>query len=160
MRFSLRRAISISCSPVAFALLAMSLFGCENQHLGRPCNLGVPDDGGSSSAGANATISGEVLACPSRICILPAALSSNAAGEGSYCTLECSTNDDCSGGELSSTAGDGRCKSGFVCGVATEVGDFCCKKLCICRDFVEASGGQIPDPPSCKSGVSTCKNVK
>ncbi|HEY2902945.1 MAG TPA: hypothetical protein VGL59_20350 [Polyangia bacterium] len=158
MRFSLRRAMSISCSPVAFALLAMSLFGCENKHLGRPCNLGVTDDGGSSTAGANATISGEVLACPSRICILPAALLST--DDGAYCTAECSTDDDCSDGELNSGAADDkRCHHGFVCGVATEVGDFCCQKLCICRDFVLASGGQLPDPPSCKPGISTCKNV-
>ncbi|HEX3697755.1 MAG TPA: hypothetical protein VH374_20445 [Polyangia bacterium] len=137
----------------------MSLFGCENKHLGRPCNLGVPDDGGSSSAGTNATISGEVLACPSRICVLPAAMKTT--DDSPYCTAECSTDDDCSDGELrSSAADDKRCKSGFVCGVATEVGDFCCQKVCICRDFIDTPSGQLDEPASCKSGSgSTCKNV-
>ena len=42
---------------------------------------------------------------------------------------------------------------------ASEVGEFCCKKVCICLDFVEAPGGQIPEPASCQPGKSSCHNV-
>ena len=160
MRFSLRRAMSFSCTPVVVALLAMSLFGCENKHIGRPCTLDLPDDGGSSTTGAVTNVTGEVLACPSRICLQPGA--ELATDTGPFCTAECSTNDDCSDGELRGSAPDDkRCKKGFACGVATELGEFCCKKLCICLDFVAVKGAEIPEPASCMAGSgSTCHNVQ
>jgi hypothetical protein len=158
MRFPLHRAKSLSSCPIAVALLAMSFFGCENRHVGRPCDLGVADDGGASAGVAVATITGQVLACPTRICLLPGAELSTDVQP--YCTAECSSNDDCSDGEMrGSGADDKRCTKGYVCGVASEVGEFCCKKLCICRDFVEAPGGQIPEPASCQPGKSSCHNV-
>lgn len=159
MRFSLHRAMSVLCSPVVVALLAVGVIGCENQHIGRPCSLQVSDDGGAGNGTAQATITGQVLQCPSRICIMPAAQLST--DTGSYCTAECSSNDDCSDGEKRGTAADDkRCKKGYACGVASEVGAFCCKKMCICLDFVDAPGGQLPDHPACQPGMSSCHNVK
>lgn len=158
MRLSLRRAVSVFCSPIALALLAASLSGCENQHIGRPCNLQVADDGGAGNGTASATITGQVLQCPSRICVLPAAELST--DTGAYCTAECSSNDDCSDGERRGTgADDKRCTKGYACGVATEVGEFCCKKVCICLDFVDPST-LASTPPACMPGMSTCHNVK
>jgi hypothetical protein len=159
MRFSLRRAAFVAFCPVVVALIAAAgISGCENQHLGRPCSLQTSDNGGATSGTAQATVTGQVLACPSRICLQPAAELSTDTGP--YCTAECSTNDDCSDGERRGTAADDkRCVKGYACGVATEVGAFCCKKLCICLDFVDAPGGQLPDHPACQPGVKSCRNV-
>jgi hypothetical protein len=35
-----------------------------------------------------------------------------------------------------------RCKSGFVCGVGFEVGPLCCKKICLCKDFIPKTGSR------------------
>jgi hypothetical protein len=159
MRLSLRRAVFVLCSLVVVALLAGSLSGCENQHIGRPCDLQVGDTGTATNGTAQATITGQVLQCPSRICILPAA--EVKTDTGPYCTAECTSNDDCSDGEKRnmSNPDDKRCKTGYACGIASEVGAFCCKKMCICLDFVDAPGGQLPDHPACLPGMSTCHNV-
>jgi hypothetical protein len=73
------------------------------------------------------------------------------------CSAECSKDSDCEGETRGEKPADLRCEKGFVCGVAFEVGPLCCKKLCVCRDFV--SGG-LPKPASCSlpEGERTCKN--
>jgi hypothetical protein len=98
-----------------------------------------------------------VLACPSRICLLPGdqKVATTVDGDGPFCTATCSSDDDCSEAEgaAKGDATDPRCKTGFVCGVATEVGPFCCEKLCICRDFVMVPTGGLPVPDSCTPGL-------
>jgi hypothetical protein len=156
MRFLARRIRSIPVFPIALLLFTVATLGCENKHIGRPCELGVPDEPGASAS----TITGEVLACPTRICMIPAA--ERPTDTKSYCSTECSTNDDCGDGELrdKGVAGDKRCQGGFVCGVAAVIGEFCCKKLCICKDFLPSGTNQVPTPPTCSAGAaSTCRNV-
>jgi len=145
-------------------MMALILAGCDPKYIGRPCDLGLSDDGGT---GASATVSGQVLACPTGICLLPAkAATVPNQGTGPYCSDDCASNDDCSGGleDLRGSAPDDRrCKKGFACGVATEVGEFCCRRLCICLDFVDTSvnGVHLPTPAACLPGSgSSCRSVK
>jgi hypothetical protein len=161
MRFLDRRVRSMPWCSLALLLLLFTgaTNGCQNNHIGRPCDLNVPDEMGSAAS----TITGDVLSCPTRICMIPAALTPTDTKP--YCSAECETNDDCSEGEVRSkperAGGDKRCQGGFVCGVASIIGEFCCKKLCICRDFL--LGGVLdPNPPlTCTQGAaSTCRNVR
>jgi hypothetical protein len=138
------------------AALALTAAGCEDKHIGRPCDLAVKD-GGIPSSGNTATINSQAVECPSRICLLPAA-DKNADKVGALCTADCSSDEDCEDGETSSAAG--RCSTGFICMVPTTVGDFCCRKMCVCKDLIDTSNNTYQQTPEvCKAGQSTCKNV-
>jgi hypothetical protein len=133
--------------------------GCENKAIGRQCDLLV--DGGPTRT----TFNPQALECPSRICVQPAVdvNKSEAVDTAPLCSAECSTDDDCKDGEgrnVSKTS-DLRCKSGFACGIASEVGDFCCKKICLCRDFLVVPDGGLQVPAGCDPGnpVNHCKNL-
>jgi hypothetical protein len=130
--------------------------GCTDKHIGRPCDLGPASADAGTTTGTTATIYAGALECPSRVCLLPGA--EQATDTGPLCTDGCSSNDDCDG-EGRSTGNPQGCKMGFVCMVPTEVGDFCCRRLCVCKDFV--GSGPFTTPQSCMSGSgSTCKNVQ
>jgi hypothetical protein len=130
--------------------------GCEDKAIGRPCDV-------QSDAGAmQAVFNGQALECPSRICVKPSREQGVAITDTApYCTAECSKDSDCDGERRdTSNARDRRCKSGFVCGVGFEVGPLCCKKLCLCRDFIAQMGG-LQTPASCDKSrmASTCQNL-
>lgn len=130
--------------------------GCEDKHIGRPCDLGVqnPDAGAS---GTTATITSPALECPSRICLLPP--NPVNAQTGPLCTAECESNEDCEDGETGG-AETRLCKTGFVCMWPTTVGQFCCRKMCACRDFVIEPPGGFQRPVVCSDPNSTCQNVQ
>jgi hypothetical protein len=146
---------------VAFGVVVL-LGACDDKHIGRPCQTGAPAPDAGVSGGAFATVSSPVLACPSRICLLPGDQNGEATADfdGPFCTATCSSDDDCSDGESGTkgqTPPDPRCKGGFVCAVATTVGPFCCQKLCICHDFVIVPAGGIPLPDVCMPGMPACQ---
>lgn len=148
------RCISISRTARSMALgaLALAMFalggGCEDKHVGRPCELGTTPTGGSS--GQVAILASPALECPSRICLLP--VNEKGATTGPLCTAACESNDDCSDGETgdSSNPADLRCKTGFACTWPTTVGDFRCQRLCVCRDFVYEPPGGFQQPKDCQ----------
>jgi hypothetical protein len=97
-----------------------------------------------------------------RICVKPARDTgvATAAHTAPFCTAECSKDSDCDGETRdSANSGDKRCKGGFVCGVGFEVGPLCCKKICLCKDFIPKAG--LTAAASCdkSKGVSTCPNL-
>jgi hypothetical protein len=106
----------------------------------------------------------QALECPSRICLRPSkepAVARNVDTAPS-CTAECSKDKDCEDGETRNVKNptDRRCKTKWVCGIAFEVGPLCCKKLCMCQDFLP---GPPQTPASCdpaNKGVVTCSNVQ
>lgn len=152
----MRLPSAVRLAPLAFLLMLAGNLGCEDKHIGRPCELNTKDDGGDPGAGATSTINDQALECPTRICIQPPGELSTDTKP--YCTADCSSDDDCSDGETrGGAATDKRCQKGYACAVATTVGDFCCRKMCICRDFVEMPN---PSPAVCRPGNTTCKNVK
>jgi hypothetical protein len=160
MTFSFRPRSNASVASFAFALAGVALLGlvasgCEDKHIGRVCSLDAPD-AGTSGTGTAALLNGSAVECPSRICLLPAGDKQPATGP--LCTAGCSSDDDCDG--ETSSSNKAQCHTGFTCMVATTVGDFCCERLCVCKDFVDTTiKGYNATPASCVSGKSSCKNV-
>ena len=145
-----RPTLSLS-SCLLFTLLATAasgLSGCEDKAIGRVCELTV--DAGRENEGV---VNPQALECPTRICLRPARdlTKPEAINTTSLCSAECSKDSDCDGAENrnSSNSKDFRCKSGFVCGVATVTGTFCCKKLCMCKDFLVIPPSGLETPAVC-----------
>ena len=149
---------------VALGALALALGGCEDKHIGRPCQTNVMDAGTTGGGNSVAIISEPNLACPERICLQAAPLGSTgigAAPEGAMCTAPCSTDDDCSDGDPATN-----CKMGFVCAVPATTGPFCCQKLCVCHDFIVVPPGGLKPPNACLApgaggpSPKVCDNVQ
>jgi hypothetical protein len=146
------------------SLLALLSFGgvaCEDRAIGRPCEVGV--DAGQNEA----VFEAQALECPSRLCVKPGKDTTTVAklvDTSAYCSAECSKDSDCEGETRNvNNARDRRCKGGFVCGVGFENGPLCCKKICICKDFLsdQQVAGGLKTPSSClPGGFSNCVNIK
>jgi hypothetical protein len=150
-----RRLLSALSLAGALSSLVFVLSACEDKAIGRRCD--VQADAGPMQAVFN----GQALECPTRICLKPARDNNVASNVDTapYCTAECSSDSDCDGETRDRSNGaDRRCKGGFVCGVGFEVGPLCCKKICVCKDFVPATG--LPPPVTCdKAKGSECQNL-
>jgi hypothetical protein len=163
MRFLPARMYRIGSLALFFGAIVLGGASCENKHIGRSCQLTVDPDAGTS-AGSTATLD-VALECPSRICMLPAreAFFSDTPPTGSLCTADCSSDDDCADAELRSSSNPAGCKGGFACKVAETVGDFCCRRLCVCKDFIGATpAGGYPTPTVCDptaANKANCKNL-
>ena len=127
--------------------------GCEDKHIGRPCEVNADAGSTGASGGPVSIISSPVLACPSRICLLPGdVLGAAARGTGATCTANCNSDSDCSDAETASNKNDTtdpHCKGHFYCRVATTAGPFACQKFCVCNDFIAEEQGGAPVPASC-----------
>jgi hypothetical protein len=140
------------------AALSLATAACEDKAIGRPCN--VQYDGGTQQAVYN----GQALECPTRLCLKPARDQGVASVVDTvpYCTAECSKDSECDGETRNTDNGrDKRCNKGFVCGVAFETGPLCCKKICLCKDFLNIASSGFKSPASCDKsrGVSQCENL-
>ena len=136
------------CLALGLASVSLALSACEDKAIGRVCEAQA--DGGSHEVVLNA----QALECPSRVCLRPAADLSKGADidTTALCTAECSKDSDCDGAETrnSNNVKDKRCKTGFVCGVARVTGSaFCCKKLCMCKDFLVIPSTGLETPAVC-----------
>src|SRR5450432_109992 len=153
----LKKGASVAPLALAIALLGLVTSGCEDKHSGRVCSLDTAD-AGTSATGTSATLNGQAVECPSRICLAPAA--DMTTNTGPLCTATCSSDDDCSDGEPTTDQASKQCKKGFTCMVATTVGAFCCEHMCVCRDFIDTTRvGYNGTPVVCLPGQSTCHNV-
>ena len=139
----------------------MMSLGCKrNDTIGQLCDLTV--DAGPSQGVVNL----KAGTCPAGLCLKPVLnpwASTVDPPTGATCTDECSSDSDCHG-ELRNPSNeqDTRCTGGFVCGVPFVVGPLCCKHYCLCKDFLDASGAQMPVAcqgpdalPSCQSAAGS-----
>jgi hypothetical protein len=134
-------------------LAAVSNMACEDKAIGRPCDILA--DAGPTQAVYNA----QALECPTRICLKPlyGEAANGARDTGAYCSAECSKDSDCEGQKRDGKdPTDKRCETGYACGVAFVVGPLCCKKVCICKDFLGSAG--ISTPLTCEKsgGKNSC----
>jgi hypothetical protein len=87
------------------------------------------------------------MECPSNLCLKPVVQpgASGTVDTTATCSAECTQDSDCEG-ELRdfSNALDKRCSRGFVCTIPFAVGSLCCRKLCVCKDFLGPSGATTP----------------
>lgn len=132
---------------VTLGAATLTLGACEDKAIGRVCELQATGDMNQ------AIVNSQALECPSRICLRPAKdiNKPEMVNTTSLCSAECSKDSDCDDGERrnSSNQNDFRCKDGFVCGVAAVTGSFCCKKLCMCKDFLTIPASGLETPSAC-----------
>jgi len=161
MTFSSRplsRLVGIAPFAFAVAILGLVSSGCEDKHIGRVCDLNTAP-GSASMSGTTATFNGQAVECPTRICLLPSMqMTTNTTA---LCTAGCSSDDDCSDGEVSTDKASKQCKTGFACIVPTTVGAFCCEHMCVCKDFIDPTQNDLNrSPDSCKPGHSMCTHAQ
>src|SRR5262245_59704802 len=155
-----QRTFVVSRSTVALAAslaAALAFAGCADNPVGRICDLGaVPAEGQAVVASAS-------LDCVSRTCLrvpltapeLPKN-SEYPTGQLGLCSAECSSDDDCD------RVPESPCQTGFSCGVPVTVGPFCCRKFCICKDYIVVpKKGGLPTPAACDAGnnANACCNL-
>ncbi|HEX2687334.1 MAG TPA: hypothetical protein VHN14_11995 [Kofleriaceae bacterium] len=148
---------------VLVALVSIAVFsavpslGCTDNPVGRLCDLGA------ATPQANETvIASPSLDCVSRTCLrvvqsrpLPPG-SVPPSGNNGLCTAECSSDSDCD------RVPESPCVTGFTCGVAVTVGPFCCRKFCICKDYIVVpDSGELATPKACNADNSenACCNL-
>lgn len=108
-------------------------------------NVGAPCDPLAAAGPTQAVYNNQALECDSRICLKPLD-NTGVADTRAFCSSPCTTDNDC-GGVLrdSNDPNDRRCASGFACATIFVAGPLCCKKLCLCKDF-------LAGPPSTPAG--------
>ncbi|HJX51276.1 MAG TPA: hypothetical protein VJ801_00790 [Polyangia bacterium] len=145
---------------IVLVLAATAAAGCPNDSLAPETS---PDSSTADTAGSlgvgtpcdvlavnpgptQAIFNNQALECPSRICLKPLDQTGE-ADTTAFCASECSTDSDCVGATRDpSDPNDKRCVTGYACGVAFVVGPLCCKKLCLCKDFL---AGPLQTPMAC-----------
>jgi hypothetical protein len=128
---------------LGIGVLAVVGGGCRSTLVGRQCF--IAGDGGASTI-----VSSPSLECPSRTCL-------RYQGNADLCTAECRKDGDCvQEGEA--------CSGRFVCAVATVAGPFCCRKLCVCEDYIFFDGSVLtaPTPAACNPSepLNGCCNLE
>ena len=139
-------------------LLSIVLAACSGEPVGRICDLGT-----AMPQTTEVVVASPSLDCVTRTCLrvplgreLPPG--STFPGEKvGLCTAECETPDDCE------RVPESPCITGFTCGVAVTVGPFCCRKFCICKDYVVVPDDGSPPaiPKACDADVAenACCNL-
>ena len=142
---------------LVFVAIVALLGACTDNPVGRLCDLGVEAPNPMESVVASPS-----LDCQTRTCLkvpltgqLPEG-SSYPTGNKGLCTAECESDDDCD------RVPESPCKTGFTCAVPVVVGPFCCRKMCICKDYIVVpEDGTIPTPEACDpdDAANACCNL-
>ena len=135
----------------------LCLGACTAEPVGRICDLGT-----ALPAPSEVVVASPSLDCVSRTCLrvplgreLPME-SMYPEGNAGLCAAECESADDCE------RVPESPCKTGFTCGVAVTVGPFCCKKFCICKDYIVIpDSGSLATPMACDANepANACCNL-
>jgi hypothetical protein len=148
---------------VLVVLLSLSAFGigCTNNPVGRICDLGT-----ATPQADEAVVASPSLDCVSRTCLRvppsreppPGSNIGNLTVNQGMCTAECASDSDCD------RVPESPCLTGFTCGEATKAGPFCCKKFCICKDYVviPETTNELPVPAACdaSNALNECCNLE
>lgn len=141
-------------SLLAILVLSTAVFaaGCSENPVGRKCFIG--NDAGN---GSQSIIASPALECQSRTC-LHTPLDRELPPDSEYadlCTAECSSSDDCD------KVPESPCQTGFACAIPVVTGPFCCRKMCVCKDYLLIPDGGIPLPAACdpNNPANTCINL-
>lgn len=137
--------------------LVLVATACSSNPVGRICDLGM-----TTPEAGEIVVASPSLDCVTRTCLrvplgreLPPG-SMYPQGANGLCTAECSADSDCD------RVPESPCQLGFTCGVAVTVGPFCCKKFCICKDYVVVPDtGQLATPMECdpSNSANSCCNL-
>lgn len=134
---------------VLVVLMSIAAFSasCADNPVGRICDIGT-----AMPEATDVVVASPSLDCVSRTCLRvplsrPSPPSNPPSGNNGLCTAECSADSDCD------RVPESPCTTGFTCGIATTVGPFCCRKFCICKDYivVPEPGGELATPKACEA---------
>jgi hypothetical protein len=151
------RRVPVGVLVVFLTVVAATSSGCSENPVGLICDLGTatPETG-------EVVVASPSLDCVSRTCLrvpktreLPPG-SKFPEGNSGLCTAECSADSDCD------RVPESPCITGFTCGIAVTVGPFCCRKFCICRDYITIpESGELTPPKACDATLSenACCNL-
>lgn len=137
---------------LAFALAALA--ACTENPVGRKCFIG--SDAGTEG---QSVVASPALECPSRECLHVPLGTGVTLPEGSeyadLCTASCESDEDCD------KVPESPCVTGFTCAVPVTTGPFCCRKKCICKDYILVPEGGLPTPAVCDpdNELNTCCNL-
>lgn len=123
--------------------------------------LGASCDVGASYTGDQAVFNSATSECASGLCLKPMNVSGVSVDTNPYCSATCSTDSDCDGAERDANdPNDKTCRGGYACGVEFVTGSICCKKVCICKDFLSAKGVMVPltCDPVVNNGTTACNS--
>lgn len=146
--------ISALLTGVALAAIAFLSTACEENPVGRKCFIGL--DAGTPN---QAIVASPALECQSRTCLRVPQERGQLPEDSEYsslCTAECDSDEDCD------RVPESPCQTGFTCAVPVVVGPFCCRKLCVCKDYlVLPDGGAPAAPEACDPDIAenTCCNL-
>jgi len=151
-----RSHLTLVCVAIAGALLAFGAGACTDNPVGRICDLGVEVPNETESVVASPS-----LDCQSRTCLkIPQAAelppgSRYPEGNRGLCTAECDADEDCD------RVPESPCKTGFTCAIPVVVGPFCCRKMCMCKDYIVIPEDGLPIPAACDpdEASNTCCNL-
>ena len=146
-------AISTLLSIAVLTGLAAITVACAENPVGRECFIGL--DAGTPS---QAIVASPALECQSRTCLrVPQERAQLPEGSeyANLCTAECGSDEDCD------RVPESPCQTGFTCAVPVVVGPFCCRKLCVCKDYLIIPDGGVPPPQACDPDIAenTCCNL-
>jgi hypothetical protein len=138
----MERVRSFFIPALAVACFAVFSTGCGDNPVGNICFIGA--DAGNPD---QAIIAAPALECTSRTCLFTplqggASLPPDSE-HAALCTAECSSDSDCD-----RVAGS-PCQTGFTCAVPVVVGPFCCRNMCICKDYLVVPDEGLPRPAAC-----------
>jgi hypothetical protein len=130
----------------AFIVAASALAACQDNPVGRICILGARDAGEDNLS----IVASPALDCQSLTCLHWVGHTPD------LCTGSCDTASDCDKDSQSP------CRGGFECVVPVYVGPFCCKKMCVCKDYLPADGGGLVVSEACNAAnpVNECCNLE
>jgi hypothetical protein len=149
--------LSVAAFGAVAAVATAGMSGCSDNPVGRLCDLGASTPAMNASA-----IASPSLDCVTRTCLRfkptrppPPGANPQPLNNG-LCTAECSADSDCD------RVPESPCVTGFTCAIAVTAGDFCCQKLCICKDYILLpSTGQPETPAACDPMIhdNACCNL-
>ncbi len=143
--------------PLLVLCVALAGAACTSNPVGRICDIGTATPGSEEVVVASPS-----LDCVSRTCLrvpltreLPPG-SMYPSGNNGLCTAECVADDECD------RVPESPCITGFTCGIAVTVGPFCCRKFCVCKDYIVVpEAGKLAVPMACEASnaANACCNL-
>jgi len=138
---------------LTLGLFLVTALACTENPVGRRCFVGNIPDGGVQQA----IVASPALECASRTCLRQPLQGTLPEGSqfADLCTAECESGADCD------RVPESPCVSGFECMIPVVVGPFCCRKLCVCKDYLVIPDAGVSTPAVCDpdNSANTCCNL-
>jgi hypothetical protein len=133
---------------LCLATVVMLSAACSENPVGRKCFIDTPNLSDDVTI-----VSSPALECPSRTCLRVPRQTELPPGSEytNLCSAECNSDDDCD------RVPESPCQTGFTCTIPSAVGKFCCRKMCVCKDYLIIPDGGVIEPAECDPGDETNK---